>query len=191
MSSSSLLRAFGRCKNAAMLVRHLANSSTQTAKKRYNMPEFRPLYLDHQATTPLDPRVLDAMMPLMIGEYGNPHSRTHAYGWETEAAVEEARNNVAKLIGADPREIIFTSGATEANNMALKGVARFYKQKRNHIITLQTEHKCVLDSCRILESEGIKVCLHCFNAFQHNSRKLGSKFQYYIVMTHRIHRNCK
>ena len=117
----------------------------------------RPVYLDFQATTPLDPRVLDAMLPFMIARFGNPHSRTHAFGWETEAAVENAREQVATLIGADSKEIIFTSGATESNNMAIKGVARFYKGKKNHVITTQTEHKCVLDSCRSLESEGFQV----------------------------------
>lgn len=118
---------------------------------------IRPLYLDAQATTPMDPRVLDAMMPYMTVYYGNPHSRTHAYGWESEAAVEKARGHVADLIGADPKEIIFTSGATESNNISIKGVARFYKSKKNHIVTTQTEHKCVLDSCRQLENEGFEV----------------------------------
>ncbi|CAD7080002.1 unnamed protein product [Hermetia illucens] len=117
----------------------------------------RPLYLDAQATTPLDPRVLDAMLPYLTNYYGNPHSRTHAYGWETEEAVEKARKQVASLISADPREIVFTSGATESNNLALKGVARFYSMKKKHIITTQTEHKCVLDSCRALEGEGFSV----------------------------------
>jgi len=119
----------------------------------------RPIYLDMQATTPVDPRVLDAMLPFMTGLYGNPHSRTHAYGWETEKAVEQARKHIADLIGADPKEIIFTSGATESNNMSIKGVARFFKRggKKNHIITCQTEHKCVLDSCRHLQDEGFEV----------------------------------
>ncbi|KAI1850577.1 hypothetical protein JX265_004287 [Neoarthrinium moseri] len=119
----------------------------------------RPIYLDMQATTPVDPRVLDAMLPYFMGVYGNPHSRTHAYGWETEKAVEEARENVAKLIGADPKEIIFTSGATESNNMSIKGVARFFGRsgKKKHIVTSQTEHKCVLDSCRHLQDEGFEV----------------------------------
>ncbi|KAI9561895.1 hypothetical protein GHT06_012857 [Daphnia sinensis] len=119
--------------------------------------EGRPLYLDAQATTPVDPRVLDAMLPYMTNYYGNPHSRTHSYGWESEKAVELAREQVARLINADPKEIIFTSGATESNNIAIKGVARFYKIKKNHIITTQTEHKCVLDSCRVLEGEGFEV----------------------------------
>jgi cysteine desulfurase len=117
----------------------------------------RPAYLDFQATTPQDPRVLDAMLPFMMGRFGNPHSKTHAFGWESELAVEQAREHIAKLIGASAKEIIFTSGATESNNMALKGVARFYKGKKNHIITTQTEHKCVLDSCRALEAEGFSV----------------------------------
>lgn len=119
--------------------------------------EGRPLYLDAQATTPMDPRVLDAMLPYLTNCFGNPHSRTHAYGWETEQAVEVAREQVAKLIGADPKEIIFTSGATESNNIAVKGVARFYGTNRKHVITTQTEHKCVLDSCRALENEGYRV----------------------------------
>uniref|UniRef100_A0A8C8AIQ8 cysteine desulfurase n=1 Tax=Otus sunia TaxID=257818 RepID=A0A8C8AIQ8_9STRI len=118
---------------------------------------LRPLYMDVQATTPLDPRVLDSMLPYLTVCYGNPHSRTHAYGWESEAALEKARRQVADLIGADSREIIFTSGATESNNMAIKGVARFYKSRKKHIITTQTEHKCVLDSCRSLETEGFQV----------------------------------
>ncbi|KAG9091810.1 cysteine desulfurase [Ceratobasidium sp. 370] len=129
----------------------------------------RPIYLDMQATTPLDPRVLDAMLPYYTDQYGNPHSRTHAYGWEAEAAVDEARKasrlnhdlapikHVADLIGADAKDIVFTSGATETNNMAIKGVARFNKEKRNHIITTQTEHKCVLDSCRKLSEEGFEI----------------------------------
>lgn len=119
----------------------------------------RPIYLDTQATTPLDPRVLDAMLPFLTGLYGNPHSRTHAYGWETEKETERARQHVADLIGADPKEIIFTSGATESNNMSIKGVARFFGRsgKKKHIITTQTEHKCVLDSCRHLQDEGFDV----------------------------------
>ncbi|KAI0838652.1 cysteine desulfurase [Hypoxylon sp. FL0890] len=119
----------------------------------------RPIYLDMQATTPVDPRVLDAMLPFYVGIYGNPHSRTHAYGWESEKAVEEAREHVAKLIGADRQEIIFTSGATESNNMSIKGVARFFGRsgKKRHIVTTQTEHKCVLDSCRHLQDDGYDV----------------------------------
>ncbi|KAI1909250.1 cysteine desulfurase [Ophidiomyces ophidiicola] len=119
----------------------------------------RPIYLDMQATTPTDPRVLDAMLPFLTGLYGNPHSRTHAYGWETEKAAEQARDHIAKLIGADSKEIIFTSGATESNNMSIKGVARFFGRsgKKKHIITTQTEHKCVLDSCRHLQDEGFEV----------------------------------
>lgn len=96
-------------------------------------------------------------MPFLVGKYGNPHSRTHTFGWETEHAITEARENIGKLIGASHKEIIFTSGATESNNMAIKGIARFYKDKKRHIITAQTEHKCVLDSCRAMEAEGFEV----------------------------------
>ncbi|KAL8280134.1 hypothetical protein RQP46_007464 [Phenoliferia psychrophenolica] len=117
----------------------------------------RPIYLDMQATTPTDPRVVDAMLPYMTNAYGNPHSKTHAYGWESEKAVEEGRKHVADLIGANPKDIVFTSGATESNNMSIKGIARFFKGKKKHIITTQTEHKCVLDSCRVLQDEGFEV----------------------------------
>jgi cysteine desulfurase len=115
------------------------------------------IYFDFQATTPIDPRVLDAMMPYFTERFGNPHSRTHEYGWNAEAAVENARKEIAMVIGASPKEITFTSGATESNNAALKGVARFYRNRKNHIITTQTEHKCVLDTARHLESEGFEV----------------------------------
>jgi len=116
-----------------------------------------PVYLDYQATTPCDPRVVEAMLPWFTEKFGNPHSRNHLYGWEAEEAVEKAREQVADIIGADAKEIIFTSGATESNNLALRGVAQFYKDKRNHIVTVVTEHKCVLDTCRHLEQEGFKV----------------------------------
>lgn len=119
--------------------------------------KIRPIYLDMQATTPVDPRVLDAMLPYLTDQYGNPHSRTHAYGWEAEQAVEDSRKHVADLIGADAKDVVFTSGATETNNMAIKGVARFHKEKKRHIITTQTEHKCVLDSCRKLSEEGFDI----------------------------------
>jgi len=117
----------------------------------------KPIYLDYQATSPLDPRVFEAMTPYFMEKFGNPHSRSHAYGWEAEEAVEKARGQVANLINANPKEIIFTSGATESNNLALKGLAGFYGDKKKHIITVQTEHKCVLDSCRHLEREGFEV----------------------------------
>jgi cysteine desulfurase len=116
-----------------------------------------PLYFDYQATTPADPRVVAKMLPYFTEKFGNPHSRSHAYGWEAEAAVELAREQVAALIHADPKEIVFTSGATESNNLAIKGIAEFYKADKNHIITVQTEHKCVLESCRALEQEGFEV----------------------------------
>ena len=117
----------------------------------------QPIYLDYQATTPMDPRVLEAMMPYFTYKFGNPGSRSHAYGWEAEEGVEKARGQIAKLIGADEKEVIFTSGATESNNLAIKGVAEFYKDRKNHIITTMTEHKCVLDTCRHLEQQGFEV----------------------------------
>ncbi len=131
--------------------------STQTTNDRLANAPTKPVYLDYQATTPMDPRVLDAMMPFFIEKFGNPHSRNHHYGWEAEEAVEIARKQVADLIGADEREIVFTSGATESNNLAIAGVAHFYKDQKNHIVTVVTEHKCVLDTCRHLEQEGFTV----------------------------------
>ncbi len=116
-----------------------------------------PIYLDYQATTPVDPHVLEGMLPYFSEKFGNPHSRSHAYGWEAEAAVEHARGQVAHILGADPKEIVFTSGATEANNMAILGVGRFYGERKDHVITCVSEHKCVLESCRQLEQEGLKV----------------------------------
>ena len=116
-----------------------------------------PVYLDYQATTPMDGRVLDAMLPYLLEKFGNPHSRSHAFGWEAEEAVEVAREQIAAIIGADPKEVIFTSGATESNNLAIKGVARFYKARKDHVITCVTEHKCVLESCRTLEREGFTL----------------------------------
>ncbi|MFN7662818.1 MAG: IscS subfamily cysteine desulfurase [Alphaproteobacteria bacterium] len=115
------------------------------------------IYLDHQSTTPCDPRVVEKMIPFFSEKFGNPHSRNHALGWEAEEAVEKARSQVASIIGADPKEIVFTSGATEANNLALKGVTQFYQDQKKHIITCATEHKCVLDTCRHLEQQGFKV----------------------------------
>lgn len=116
-----------------------------------------PVYLDYSATTPVDPRVAEKMIPYLCKKFGNPASRSHAYGWEAEKAVEEARAEVARYINADPREIVWTSGATEADNLAIKGVAHFYKDKGKHLITVKTEHKAVLDSMRHLETEGFEV----------------------------------
>jgi cysteine desulfurase len=117
----------------------------------------RPVYLDYQATTPTDPRVVEAMMPYFTVNFGNPHSKSHAFGREAEDAVEAARRQVADLIGAEPREIIFTSGATESNNLAIKGSARFLRRRKDRIVTCVTEHKCVLESCRRLEAEGFQL----------------------------------
>ncbi len=119
-------------------------------------PHF-PIYIDYASTTPVDPRVVDAMIPWLREHFGNPASRSHAWGWEAEAAVEKARAEVAELIGADPREIVWTSGATESNNLALKGAAHFYKSKGKHLITVKTEHKAVLDTMRELERQGFEV----------------------------------
>jgi cysteine desulfurase len=116
-----------------------------------------PIYLDYSATTPVDPRVAEKMIPYLVGKFGNPASRSHAFGWEAEAAVEEAREEVARLVNADPKEIVWTSGATESNNLAIKGAAHFYSGKGKHVITVKTEHKAVLDTCRELEREGFEV----------------------------------
>jgi cysteine desulfurase len=113
--------------------------------------------MDYSATTPVDPRVVDKMIPYLREQFGNPASRSHSYGWDAERAVEEAREQVAALVNADPREIIWTSGATESNNLAIKGAAHFYKSKGKHVVTVKTEHKAVLDTCRELEREGFEV----------------------------------
>lgn len=119
-------------------------------------PHF-PIYMDYSATTPIDPRVADKMIPYLREQFGNPASRSHMYGWTAEKAVEDAREQVAKLVNADTREIIWTSGATEGNNLALKGAAQFYKTKGKHIITVKTEHKAVLDTVRELERQGFEA----------------------------------
>lgn len=120
-------------------------------------PTHFPIYMDYSATTPVDPRVVDVMIPYLREQFGNPASRSHVYGWTAEEAVENARSEVAKLVNADTREIVWTSGATESNNLAIKGAAHFYKDKGRHIITVKTEHKAVLDTCRELEREGYEV----------------------------------
>ncbi len=117
----------------------------------------RPIYLDYSATTPVDPRVVEKMIPWLYDNFGNPASRSHAFGWDAEEAVENARAEVAKLVNADPREIIWTSGATESDNLAIKGAANFYAERGKHIVTVKTEHKAVLDTCRELERQGFEV----------------------------------
>ena len=117
----------------------------------------RPIYLDYSATTPVDPRVVEKMVPWLYESFGNPASRSHSFGWEAEDAVERAREEVAKLVNADPREIVWTSGATESDNLAIKGAANFYAERGKHIITIKTEHKAVLDTCRELERQGFEV----------------------------------
>ncbi|MDA0665887.1 MAG: IscS subfamily cysteine desulfurase [Burkholderiaceae bacterium] len=116
-----------------------------------------PIYLDYSSTTPVDPRVVDALLPYLREDFGNPASRSHSYGWKAEEAVEAARGQVAQLVGCDPKEIVWTSGATESINLALKGAAHFYKDKGRHVITFKTEHKATLDTCRELEREGFEV----------------------------------
>jgi cysteine desulfurase len=121
------------------------------------MTSHFPIYMDYGATTPVDPRVVDAMIPWLREHFGNPASRSHAWGWEAEEAVEKARSQVAALIGADPREIVWTSGATESNNLAIKGAANFYQSRGKHLVTVKTEHKAVLDTMRELERQGFEV----------------------------------
>jgi len=131
--------------------------STVLKQAAASRPNAKPVYLDYQATTPVDPRVLDAMLPWFTEKFGNPGSVTHAYGREAAAAVEYARGQVAALIGAESREIVFTSGATESNNLAFKGAARFHRGERDHLVVLATEHKCVLESAHALEREGFRA----------------------------------
>src|ERR1700676_5481745 len=116
-----------------------------------------PIYMDYHATTPMDPRVFEGMKPSFMDIFGTSASRNHSFGWQAEEAVEKARKQIADLIGATPKEIVFTSGATESNNLALKGVAEMYAEKGNHIITAATEHKAILDTCKRLEKHGVRV----------------------------------
>jgi len=145
---------FLKCKSDESATEFLENNSKEPMMD--TTPHF-PIYMDYSATSPCDQRVVDAMIPWLHEHFGNPASRSHAWGWEAEAAVEKARAQVAALVGADPREIVWTSGATESNNLALKGAAHFYQTKGKHIITVKTEHKAVLDTCRELERQGFEL----------------------------------
>jgi len=156
-AASSQFRSFSQTTSLQDAINKELSEEDKKFSIRDTNVQGRAAYLDAQATTPMDPRVVDAMLPFMTESFGNPHSRTHQYGWTAEAAIEKAREQLADLIGADAKEIIFTSGATESNNIAVKGVANFYSKRKKHIITTQTEHKCVLDSCRYLEMRGFDV----------------------------------
>eukprot|EP00823_Brevimastigomonas_motovehiculus_P009057 TRINITY_DN8730_c0_g1_i1.p1 TRINITY_DN8730_c0_g1~~TRINITY_DN8730_c0_g1_i1.p1 ORF type:complete len:455 (+),score=86.38 TRINITY_DN8730_c0_g1_i1:95-1459(+) len=151
LSRFSLRRAFSS---------NLQDAEEETLSKSQSSkttPKGRSIYLDMQATTPVDPRVLDKMLPYFVEQFGNPHSSSHHYGWETEASIDAARQHIADLINADGKEIIFTSGATECNNTAIKGISRFYFPKKKHLITVATEHKCVLKSAQAMQQEGVDV----------------------------------
>src|SRR5947208_15904046 len=156
MRRTRSLRLAIRLPSRDVVIRSRNPDHPSRPKKMSTTPHF-PIYMDYGATTPVDPRVVAAMIPWLREHFGNPASRSHAWGWEAEAAVEKAREQVAELINADPREIVWTSGATESINLALKGAAQFYKTRGKHLITVKTEHKAVLDTMRELERQGFEV----------------------------------
>src|SRR5947208_8820774 len=156
MRRTRSLRLAIRLPSRDVVIRSRNPDHPSRPKKMDTTPHF-PIYMDYGATTPVDPRVVAAMIPWLSEHFGNPASRSHAWGWEAEEAVEKARGYVAELINADPREIVWTSGATESNNLALKGAAQFYKTRGKHLITVKTEHKAVLDTMRELERQGFEV----------------------------------
>lgn len=146
-----------------------------------------PIYMDYNATTPLDKRVLEAMMPYLTTEFGNAASKTHSFGWKAEAAVEAAREQVARLIGAAAKDMVFTSGATESNNLAIKGAAEMYAEKGRHIITSQAEHKAVIDPCRHLEAAGLPGHLAKARQHGHDPARAGRAGHYRPDDSHQHH----
>src|SRR5438552_11834204 len=155
--SAPRTRAMSTCCRTIGCRRARSPSLRRWSDAGFGVTMKKPIYLDYSATTPVDPRVAAQMIPYLTEQFGNPASRSHAFGWTSEKAVEAAREEVAKLVNCDPREIVWTSGATESINLALKGAAHFYKEKGKHLVTVKTEHKATLDTMRELERDGFEV----------------------------------